>query len=114
MTEADLKAAVASMRASLTHIEKAMDRADVERTETGRTIDDIRERVVRLESASYQSADLPGRVAHNELENAVQEAVRVERQEVLTGVRKAIFGAIGAVAGLVAIAATSIVWMTGI
>jgi Mg2+ and Co2+ transporter CorA len=110
----ELKAQVAAIRATLNHIEKSMDLANVERGETNRIIDDIRDRVVRLESATSQNSDLPGRVAHNEIENAVQDAVRTERSEVLKDVRRAIFSAIGAVAALVGVAATVIVWLSSV
>ncbi len=111
MTESDLKAQVAAIRATLDHIEKSLERANTERSETHRIIDDIRERVVRLESSNDHDADLPRRVARNEKENAVQDAVRTERAEVLKDIRRVIFSAIGAVAALVGVSATIIVWI---
>jgi len=107
--EAEIKGEIAAIRVTLRHIEDGMREAKAHREQSTKAHTAMLERLIRLESGAQQSADLPGRVAHTETENAVQDAVRAERIETVRNVRQAVFGGIaaaGTIAGIVALVVT--------
>jgi chromosome segregation ATPase len=72
----DMRAQIASIRASLGHIERQLDVASDDRRAATTAMDGVRERLTRLEERVAGSADLPGRVAHNEQSDAARNAYR--------------------------------------
>jgi Mg2+ and Co2+ transporter CorA len=113
MSTMDHTASIAAVQASLNHIEKTLEVDRADRAATSIKVDDIRERVTRLESAAALASDLPQRLSASETDHAVETAVREEREAVLKDIRRAVFGAISAVAALVSIASFVIIYMVG-
>lgn len=108
----DIGAQIASIQVTLRHIEAQMQEAKDHREQSSRAHTAMLERLTRLESGATYSADLPRRVAHNETENAVQDAIRSERQSTMASIRTAIFGGIAAAGTIAGTVALMVSWLT--
>lgn len=104
---------IAAIRETLRHIERSMQEAKDHREQSTKAHTAMLERLIRLESGAHYSEDLPRRVAHNEMENAVQDAVRAERQATIQGVRQAVFGGVAAAGTLAGLIALIVTWVVG-
>jgi F0F1-type ATP synthase membrane subunit b/b' len=111
MTATDLTERIAGMQAQLAHIERQLSDAARARDKVADQHAEMLQRVTRLEAQASSSSDLPPRMAHVETANAVQDAMRADRDEMRRDMRRLGFGIVAAVGTLISIAVTVIAWI---
>lgn len=116
VTTDDLRPQISAIQTTLRHIEAGLKDDRAESKKRSDMLDDLRDRITRVETVAQGGQGLPERVAHNETANAVQDAVNARTQELTEAFRRDLRGGLQAIAALISIGAAFIgvvVYFTG-